>query len=162
MNFKNKNFGFLVQIFLNLVVSLTFLLNLNLIWFAFADTTSTNTTTEEEPCVDDSTGFCLNMPFDENKKFVTGTTVEGEVKPKDSFEIFSSYIQPVYQFAALTAGLVTVLMIVVGGVQYMLYGADPAAKDDAKERITKALMSLVLLLLSGLILHTINPAFFTL
>lgn len=42
----------------------------------------------------------------------------------------------------------------------MIYGADPGAKDDAKERITKALLALILLVLSGLILKTINPNFF--
>lgn len=58
-------------------------------------------------------------------------------------------------------GLLAVLMVVVGGVQYIISGADPSQKDDAKSRIQQALIAMTLLLLSALILRTINPNFFT-
>lgn len=95
----------------------------------------------------------LNMPFDEENKTM-------DVKNKNSFEIVSEYVSMVYKWGAVVTGLIAVLMVVVGGVQYILAGADPGQKDDAKDRIKQALLALTLLLLSGLILKTINPRFF--
>lgn len=94
------------------------------------------------------------MPFQDDKQTIK---VEGET----SFTIISQYVKMIYQWGAVVVGLLAVLMLVVGGVQYSIYGMDPAAKDDAKERIKQALIALVILLLSGLILKTVNPAFFT-
>ena len=54
------------------------------------------------------------------------------------------------------AGLLAVIMIVVGGVQYMTTDAF-AGKSDARTTITKALLGLILALGSYLILKTINP-----
>ena len=95
----------------------------------------------------------LNMPFEEGKGTIDVT--------QDSFGIISQYISMIYKWGAVVTGLLAVLMIVVWGVQYMIYGLDPGAKDDAKERIKQALLALTLLLLSGLLLRTINPDFFT-
>ena len=96
----------------------------------------------------------LNMPFEEWNEVI-------DVSSANSFDIVYQYVGMVYKWGAVVTGLLAVLMVVVWGVQYMFYGVDPAQKDDAKERITQALLALVLLLLSGLILKTINPAFFT-
>jgi len=54
------------------------------------------------------------------------------------------------------ATLLTVVMLVVGGVQYMTTDA-LAGKTNARETITKALLGLLLALGSFLILKTINP-----
>lgn len=96
----------------------------------------------------------LNMPFDDVQK-----TIELGENP-NSFDIISKYVSIVYKWWATVTGLLAVLMLVVWGVQYILSGADPGQKDDAKSRIQQALIALTLLLLSGLILHTINPNFF--
>ena len=98
----------------------------------------------------------LLMPFDKDNPTIkiTGDNVT-------SFTIISDYVAMIYKFGAVVVTLLAVLMIVVWGVQYSLYGVDPAMKDDAKERIKQALIALTLLLLSALILRTINPTFFT-
>ena len=97
----------------------------------------------------------LNMPFKKGED----TIVLGD-KP-NSFKIISDYVGMVYKWWAVVTGLLAVLMVVVGGVQYIISGADPGQKDDAKDRIQQALVALTLLLLSALILRTINPNFFT-
>lgn len=55
------------------------------------------------------------------------------------------------------AGLAGVLFIVINGILYSMSGMDAGMKDEAKKRITKTLLGLVVLLLSGLILNMIAP-----
>ncbi|MDO8743297.1 MAG: hypothetical protein Q7J30_01950 [Candidatus Azambacteria bacterium] len=57
-------------------------------------------------------------------------------------------------------GLITVLalgMMMYGGIQYILAAGNVAKVEDAKETITQALLGLGLLLVSYLLLRTINP-----
>lgn len=93
------------------------------------------------------------MPFGEDASIEVN-------KETDSFSIVSQYVSMVYKWGVVVTGLLAVLMIVVGGIQYIVYGADPGQKDDAKGRIQQALVALTLLLLSALLLRTINPNFF--
>ncbi|HAS84472.1 MAG TPA: hypothetical protein DCS23_00120 [Candidatus Yonathbacteria bacterium] len=57
---------------------------------------------------------------------------------------------------ALGAGL-SILVAIIGGTQYVAAGISPDAKSGAKERITNALIGLTLVLVSYLILNSINP-----
>lgn len=57
---------------------------------------------------------------------------------------------------ALGAGF-AVLVAIVGGTQYVAAGISPSAKSDAKDRIFNAFIGLALILVSYLILNTINP-----
>jgi len=57
---------------------------------------------------------------------------------------------------ALGAGL-SILVAIIGGTQYVAAGVSPDAKSGAKERITNALIGLTLVLVSYLILNSINP-----
>lgn len=69
----------------------------------------------------------------------------------------STYLRAVFMTGIGLAGVLAVLMIVVGGIQYIGSGMSPSGKSDAKDRITNALIGLLLALLSWLILNTINP-----
>lgn len=61
-------------------------------------------------------------------------------------------------FAAMGfAAVLALLMIVVGGVQYMVAAGNTSGQGAAKKRISDALLGLVLALASVLILYTINP-----
>jgi len=60
------------------------------------------------------------------------------------------------------SGLAAFIMIVWGGIQWMTSAGDPTRTSDAKDRIQKALLGLLLVLASFLILQTINPEFNTL
>lgn len=66
------------------------------------------------------------------------------------------FINKLYQFGLGIAGILAMLMIIVGAVEYTISGAIDK-KADAKERITQAILGLVLLLATVLILNTISP-----
>ncbi|MFO0718597.1 MAG: hypothetical protein U0522_01025 [Candidatus Paceibacterota bacterium] len=68
----------------------------------------------------------------------------------------TTYLIGIFKLLIGVAGALAVVMIVVGGIQYMstdaIYG-----KKDGKEKINRALGGLLLALTSWLILNTINP-----
>lgn len=70
---------------------------------------------------------------------------------------FSDYAQQAFAFLLSAAAILALLMVVVGGIEYLSSGESPQRLQDAKDRITKALLGLVLALASWLILNTINP-----
>lgn len=61
------------------------------------------------------------------------------------------------KYATFLAGLAGVLFIVVNGILYSMSGMDAGMKEEAKKRITKTLLGLIVLLLSGFILNAIAP-----
>lgn len=67
-----------------------------------------------------------------------------------------SYIRAVYQFGLGFGALLAMTMIVIGAVQYTLSEA-VTSKEDAKDRIMKAIWGLILLLAATVILFTVNP-----
>lgn len=70
---------------------------------------------------------------------------------------FGLYLSGMITLIIAVAGALAVLMIVVGGTQYVASGITPSAKDAAKEKIQNALIGLGLTLASYLILNSINP-----
>lgn len=71
------------------------------------------------------------------------------------------YIGDIYKWGASIVGVVTVTVIIISGIQISAAGGDPEAIGSAKKRIIQSIVGIVVLLLSGLILNTINPTFFT-
>ncbi len=69
-----------------------------------------------------------------------------------------AYLAGMMKFIVALAGVFAILMATIGGVQYVASGITPNAKSDAKERITNAFIGLALILVSYLILYSINPA----
>ncbi len=80
---------------------------------------------------------------------------------KSGAELLYTYVGTIYKWAAGTIGIVTVLLLVWGGIEISTAGGDQGKTEKAKERIIQSLAGLVLLFLSALILYTINPNFFT-
>lgn len=70
------------------------------------------------------------------------------------------YIGMIYRWAAGTIGMVCVLFLVIGGLK-ITTSADGSGVEEGKTKIIQSIGGLVLLFLSGLILYTINPNFFT-
>lgn len=68
-----------------------------------------------------------------------------------------SYFAAVYNVAVSLAIILSITMIVIGGIQYIASGISPSQKNDAKQRITYAIGGLLLALMSFLILQTIDP-----
>jgi|CXWK01.1.fsa_nt_gi hypothetical protein len=67
-----------------------------------------------------------------------------------------SFLIGVFRFAIGLAGLLAVIMITIGGFQYMTSEAI-GQKSAGKERISQAFTGLLLAIASWLILYTINP-----
>jgi len=79
-----------------------------------------------------------------------GGELKGDVK-------LDEYMAWMYKFALALAGFLAVMMITIGGVEYIASGANEKYKSEATGRITNALWGLVLAFAAYLILYTINP-----
>ncbi len=74
-------------------------------------------------------------------------------------DLLNQYVRMIYLWSVSVIGIISVLIIVVSGIEMMITGSSGSI-DEAKGRIVKSLLGLVILFLSGLILYTINPTFF--
>ena len=73
---------------------------------------------------------------------------------------FTSVIKMMWKiikYFTFIASLWAVLFIILNGILYSMWWAEPSMKDDAKKRIIWTLLWLVLLLLSWVILNIIAP-----
>jgi len=67
-----------------------------------------------------------------------------------------TYIPGIFKLVIGIAGVLAVLMIIIGGVEYITTDAIQG-KSEGKARIQNALWGLVLVLVSWILLYTINP-----
>lgn len=91
--------------------------------------------------------FALNLTY---------PTLPGGLKLEDATSL-TGIVAWLYVFFVMISGLAAFVMIVWGGVQWMSSQGNPAATGDAKDKIQKALLGLLLVLASFLILQIINP-----
>lgn len=68
-----------------------------------------------------------------------------------------SYIARLYQIGFGVVGVAAFFSIVFGGLQYTVSAGNPSKISDAKDRIEGAIYGILLLLMSWIILNTINP-----
>ncbi len=68
----------------------------------------------------------------------------------------ADYLKVVFKLLIGIAGILSVVMIVIGGIQYMSAEAINS-KEDGRSRIKNAILGLILALGSWIILNTINP-----
>jgi hypothetical protein len=80
---------------------------------------------------------------------------------KNGTDLLFLYIGTIYRWAASIVGIIAVLVIVISGIQISAAAGEQQAVTNAKTRIIQSLGGLALLFLSGIILYTINPTFFT-
>jgi len=66
-------------------------------------------------------------------------------------------VQYIYYFIVSIAGLATFVMLVWGGVSYLTSAGNPSMISDARDRMFKAVLGLVIILASYLILDTLSP-----
>ncbi len=69
----------------------------------------------------------------------------------------SGYLQTVFLFGIGLAGLLAVVTIVWGGIEYITAYGNEGRIKNAKDRITQAILGLLLAVGAWLILSTINP-----
>jgi len=67
------------------------------------------------------------------------------------------YLEALFKYAITIAAILAVIMIVIGGLQYIGAAGNTSVIEDAKDRIYWAIVGLILALGSWLILNTINP-----
>lgn len=72
-------------------------------------------------------------------------------------QLFDKYINPFVAFLSGIAGLIIVISIVAGGVQYSAAGGDPSKVAAAKKRITNAIIALVALIFLFAFLQWLVP-----
>ncbi|MDD4900943.1 MAG: hypothetical protein PHS62_02400 [Patescibacteria group bacterium] len=70
----------------------------------------------------------------------------------------ANYIKAIYQYAIGIVGILAAIVLMVGGVLWIIAGGNATQVGEAKARIGAALTGLVLALTSYLILYTVNPA----
>lgn len=71
--------------------------------------------------------------------------------------LLDKYLNPFVGFLSVIAGVVIVISIIVGGIQYSSAGSDPNKVSAAKKRITNALVSLVAFIFLVAFLQWIIP-----
>lgn len=71
-------------------------------------------------------------------------------------EPFNTYLPIIFNLAIGISGVLAVIVIIIGGLQYMSTDAI-SGKSDGRNKITAALTGLVFVLAAYLILQTINP-----
>ncbi len=110
-------------------------------------------------CDEGKGDYCLLAPLPDPTaeggiRYKTNTACLDETDP-DCFRL-GNYINLMLKVIIGIAGVLAVVMIVIGGIQYMSTDAF-SGKEEGKSRITNALLGLVLLAGSFMILNTINP-----
>lgn len=88
-----------------------------------------------------------------------GKTLEECQKEQRGYAIpwIGEYIVAIYKWSIGAIAVLAVIMIMVGGFQWLMAGGDVGKISDAKSRMTYAVIGLVLILGSNLLLTSINP-----
>lgn len=102
----------------------------------------------ESPCVGEW-GKCLPSGITETEIAFGG---------QRRFLHLGDFLQQMYRYAIVIAGLLAVIMLIVAGAQWITSGGNAEAITSAKKRIGGALMGLFLAYMSYFILNAINPA----
>ena len=76
---------------------------------------------------------------------------------KKGFWSVAEMMWKIIKYFTYIASLWAVLFIVINGIMYSMWWADPSLKDDAKKRIMWTLWWLVLLFLSWAVLNLVAP-----
>lgn len=84
-------------------------------------------------------------------------TLEQPFGGETIIQSWGQYIQLVYQFAVTLVSIIAVVLIMLGGVRWIVAAGNESAITEAKEMISSALIGLVITLLSYTLLVFINP-----
>jgi len=76
---------------------------------------------------------------------------------RDYFSSMGDFLQYLYKYAVIVAGILAVVVILFAGVEWVTSAGSPEKTGSAKKRIGGALMGLFLALLSYTVLNLINP-----
>lgn len=97
----------------------------------------------------------MNAINAQSKEFIPLAGIPGVIDAEAAKDP-SKFFNGMFTFGISIAGFLAVLMIAVGGIQYMSTDA-VSGKTEGKDRITYAIMGLLLVLFSWVLLNQINP-----
>lgn len=83
--------------------------------------------------------------------------LEVPIRGKKCVANFGEYMTDLYDYFIYLAGVLAVIVIMIGGFQWVSAGGNQSKIGEAKERISGAIIGLILALGSYMILETINP-----
>lgn len=85
--------------------------------------------------------------------------IESEDQMHTTVEVpwLADYIVGVYRYAVFVGSILSIIMIMIGGLQWLTAGGNASKVGAAKNRINGAVVGLLLVLGSYLILSTVNP-----
>lgn len=99
---------------------------------------------------------------------ITGDGINGPVQAILSTDeqgniglgLFYNYTGLIYKYLSGLIVGISVLFIIVGGVQMTISAGDQTAFDAGKSRIKRAVLGMIFWFVASLFLYTINPTFF--
>lgn len=105
-----------------------------------------------------ASGVYANAPAAPTNATATGYTPLVKIPGVPDGEVdISKYLIGVYSFLLSIVGIVAVVMLIIGGMKYIMAAGSGGAVSGAKQTITDAIFGLILALLSYVIVSTINP-----
>lgn len=70
---------------------------------------------------------------------------------------FGEYMAAIYRYAVAAASIIAVIVIIIGGIQWIMSGGNPQTIGSAKKRMIGAVVGLMLAVGSYTILYSIDP-----
>lgn len=103
-------------------------------------------------------------PKDFHYCYCTGVSysLEIPINGTTSVKDVGDYVQTVYHYLLGFAMIVAIVMVMIGGLQYLLAAGGASSTKEGKAKINNAVIGLILLFAAALILQTVNPRLLTL
>jgi hypothetical protein len=99
----------------------------------------------------------IEIPGFDSKNFSNFSIGEEDGVAYAKLPFIGEYIGAVYKYAVAVAGILAVIMIIIGGLQWLSSGGNTDMISSAKKRILGAIIGLLLAVGSYTILYNINP-----
>ncbi len=93
--------------------------------------------------------FQSNVPTSVGEYSGTDKSIDSTLLPK--------YIGAIYKYGLAIAGILATIMLMAAGVIWLISGGDSGKVSQAKELISGSIAGLIILVVSWVILNTINP-----
>lgn len=94
-------------------------------------------------------GYCYAAP----RSITTMIAISGD----NTFSGLADYINTIYRWLVPTMAVVAIVMVMIAGLQYILSRGNPSAVKQAKERIAKAVVGMILLLTAYTLAYLLDP-----
>jgi len=88
-----------------------------------------------------------------------GTVVLGLQTNSAPFTSLGQVLNTLIPAAIITAGIITLIFIIIGGFQYITSGGDKVASQAARDRIVYAILGLIIIVASVAIIQVLGAVF---